>query len=268
MITSQVTPAMLEQWKALWLEHKDFLRPCRKTGEQLIAYLQALYSLEETFDPELLAIVSDSVKENAVAAAKLPEGIEPAPKVFHIPDEGNGHLLYERRGEVFAEVERITVGVDLASGWYHVEGSEDLWDRLCAYQGLDGEDIENYVTAAWYMLCRQKRELIIGHRVTVTMDRPLGSAHPRHPEMIYPVNYGYVEGILAPDGAWQDAYVLGVDSPLDTFTGRVAAVIQRLDDVEDKWVVVPDGLEITAGQIEELTRFQEQYFCSRIITGQ
>ena len=55
---------------------------------------------------------------------------------------------------------------------------------------------------------------------------------------------------------------------LETFAGRVAAVIQRLDDVEDKWVVVPDGLEITAGQVEELTCFQEQYFRTRIITGQ
>lgn len=30
--------------------------------------------------------------------------------------------------------------------------------------------------------------------VTVTVDRPLGSRHPHHPDIVYPVNYGYVAG--------------------------------------------------------------------------
>ena len=38
---------------------------------------------------------------------------------------------------------------------------------------------------------------MIGEIVTVTVDRPLGSAHPDYPEMIYPLNYGYIEGIMA-----------------------------------------------------------------------
>lgn len=37
-----------------------------------------------------------------------------------------------------------------------------------------------------------------------------------------------------------DAYVLGVFQPLDTFTGRCIAVIQRADDDDDKVIVVPD----------------------------
>ena len=56
--------------------------------------------------------------------------------------------------------------------------------------------------------------------VTARIDRPLGSRHPRHPEMIYPVNYGEVVGVMAPDGDWQDVYVLGVNEALSTFTGR------------------------------------------------
>ena len=72
--------------------------------------------------------------------------------------------------------------------------------------------------------------------VTVVVDRPLGSRHPEYPELIYPVNYGFIPGFMAPDGEEQDAYILGVDEPLETFTGRLVAVIHRLDDVEDKWV--------------------------------
>ena len=98
--------------------------------------------------------------------------------------------------------------------------------------------------------------------VTVTIDRPLGSCHPNHHDLVYPVNYGYVEGIPAPDGEWQDAYVLGISEPLTSFTGEILAVIRRRDDVEDKWVVVPAGLRITADVIRMQTLFQEQYFDS------
>ena len=97
-------------------------------------------------------------------------------------------------------------------------------------------------------------------RITARIDRPLGSAHPRHPEMIYPVNYGEVIGFLALDGAWQDVYVLGVDVPVERFTGRRIAVIHRRDDVEDKWVLAPDGMTFTAEEIMAAVHFQEQYF--------
>lgn len=106
---------------------------------------------------------------------------------------------------------------------------------------------------------------MIGKTVTVTVDRPLGSRHPKHPDIYYSVNYGYVEGILAPDGEEQDAYILGVDIPLETFSGKVIAIIRRRDDVEDKWVVAPEGRNFTKKEIEAQTHFQEQYFDINII---
>lgn len=101
---------------------------------------------------------------------------------------------------------------------------------------------------------------MIGKTVTVTVDRPLRSFHPKHPDIYYPVNYGYIEGILAPDGEEQDAYILGVDVAVETFTGKVISVIHRKDDVEDKWVVAPEEASFSKEQIEILTHFQEQYF--------
>ena len=106
---------------------------------------------------------------------------------------------------------------------------------------------------------------MIGRIVTVTIDRPLGSCHPKHPDIYYSVNYGYIEGIIAPDGEEQDAYILGVDIPLQSFTGEVIAVIHRKDDVENKWVVAPEGMTFSQVEIEELTRFQERYFDSEVI---
>ena len=100
--------------------------------------------------------------------------------------------------------------------------------------------------------------------VTVTVDRPLGSVHPKHEDILYPVNYGYVEGIMAGDGEWQDAYILGIDEPVEKFTGKVIAVIHRSDDVEEKWVVAPAGMRFSEEEIMDSTYFQEQYFTVEI----
>ena len=109
-------------------------------------------------------------------------------------------------------------------------------------------------------------ENVIGQTVRVVVERPLGSTHPNHKNIVYPVNYGYIEGIIAPDGEEQDAYVLGVDEAVAEFTGRIIAVIHRLNDAEDKWVVAPEGKRFTASEIAEAVRFQEQYFQTEIIT--
>ena len=105
---------------------------------------------------------------------------------------------------------------------------------------------------------------MIGQTVKIQIDRPLGSFHPKHPDICYPVNYGYVEGIIAPDGEEQDVYVLGVDEPLKEFSGRIIAVIHRLDDVEDKWVAAPENVTFTKEEIMERVRFQEQFFKTEI----
>ncbi|OQY33408.1 MAG: inorganic pyrophosphatase [Anaerolineaceae bacterium 4572_5.2] len=102
----------------------------------------------------------------------------------------------------------------------------------------------------------------LGHRVQVKIDRPLGSRHPDF-GFVYPLNYGYLPGVPAPDGDELDAYILGV--PLEQFEGRCIAVIHRLDDDDDKLLVAPDGKNYTDEQIRALTEFQERLFNSVII---
>lgn len=106
---------------------------------------------------------------------------------------------------------------------------------------------------------------MVGNIVKVTVDRPLGTRHPNHSDILYPVNYGYIRGIMAPDGEEQDAYILGVEVPVAEFTGEVIAIVHRLDDVEDKWVVAPMGTSISKEEIQKQLAFQEQYFHSEIL---
>ena len=99
-----------------------------------------------------------------------------------------------------------------------------------------------------------------GKLVKVIIDRPLGSHHPKYKDIIYPINYGYIDGIMAPDGEEQDAYVLGVNAPIKEYTGKVIAIIHRNNDIEEKWVVAPDGTDFTDEEIAKQLHFQEQYF--------
>ena len=106
---------------------------------------------------------------------------------------------------------------------------------------------------------------IIGKTVRGIIDRPLGSRHPRYPEMFYPVNYGYVPGVIGGDGEEQDVYVLGTDRPIKEFEGTVIAVYHRLHDSEDKWVVSLDDSDYSDEAILSAIRFQEQYFEGKLI---
>ena len=106
---------------------------------------------------------------------------------------------------------------------------------------------------------------MIGDIVKVTVDRLMGSYYPNHKDMYYPINYGYVEGVMAPDGEEQDAYILGVDEVVEKFTGKIMAVVHRNDDVEEKWIVAPEGMTFTKEEIREQIHFQEQYFDSKIM---
>lgn len=124
------------------------------------------------------------------------------------------------------------------------------------------QEAERY--AALHRTCADYAD-VLGRAVHCVMDRPLGSRHPRYPDMLYTVNYGCVPGVMAGDGAEQDVYVLGPTAPLETFDGVVIAVIHRFDDCEDKWVVAEAGARYTAEDIRAAVAFQEKYYRSEIL---
>lgn len=98
---------------------------------------------------------------------------------------------------------------------------------------------------------------LLGKTVHVEVDRPIGYCHHG---TVYPVNYGYIPGILAGDGEDQDAYILGITEPLSSFDGQVVGAIRRENDCEDKLIVAPEGMVFHQGEIAEAVHFQEQYF--------
>jgi inorganic pyrophosphatase len=104
----------------------------------------------------------------------------------------------------------------------------------------------------------------LGQVITATIDRQAGSRHPKH-GFVYPINYGFIANTKAPDGEEVDAYVLGVDEPLLSFTGKCIAIIHRINDEDDKLILANEGKAFTDEEIISLTNFQEQWFQSKII---
>ncbi len=108
------------------------------------------------------------------------------------------------------------------------------------------------------------KEEYLNQNVKVKIDRKMGSRHPKH-GFIYPVNYGYIPNTISGDGEELDCYVLGVFEAVDEFEGKCIAIIHRLNDDDDKLIVVPNNRNFTNKEIEVLTEFQERFFEHEII---
>lgn len=152
---------------------------------------------------------------------------------------------------------------------YRMKKIDDLDDnkivQVCHWFCEENNLVQDYALFLDRALNLQNGKSYLGKTIKVTIDRPLGSRHPQHKDLVYPVNYGYFEALCAPDGAPQDVYVLGVYEPVSFFEGKVIALIHRLDDVEDKWVVASESFHFSEEDIREATQFQEQFFHSEII---
>ena len=108
-------------------------------------------------------------------------------------------------------------------------------------------------------------EQYLGKEVSIIIDRPLGSKHPKH-GFVYEVNYGYVPGTQSADGEELDAYYLGVSRPLRVAEGRCIALIHRLNDDDDKLVIIPETqIDLTDSEIAKAVNFQEQWFDCEIL---
>jgi inorganic pyrophosphatase len=104
----------------------------------------------------------------------------------------------------------------------------------------------------------------LGKDVYVVIDRPIGTKHPEY-DYKYPVNYGYVPDTKMADGEELDAYVLGIDTPIESFLGECIAIIHRTDDDDDKLIIIPASKSFTNEEIEKLVEFQEKWFKHKIL---
>ena len=161
MLTQEITSEMIEEWKKVWGKYREILKPNRKNGQEIIDFLKSEYSLTELHDKKTLDVIAGNVLENECWAEKLLQNEKPSPKAFVVNNTGRGQALYKEKEQdgIFRGTD-IIIGVDLASGFYCVEGSSFLSDELCAYQGLDEKDMQNFYCAAQYIACLERFGLL------------------------------------------------------------------------------------------------------------
>jgi inorganic pyrophosphatase len=68
----------------------------------------------------------------------------------------------------------------------------------------------------------------------VTIDRPRGSVHPRFAEIVYPLDYGFLENTTASDGGGIDVFVGSLEPVV---TGAVMTIDLHKRDAEMKVLI-------------------------------
>ena len=84
----------------------------------------------------------------------------------------------------------------------------------------------------------------LANRCAVIVDRPKGSAHPGYPSLVYPLDYGYLEGTRSADGGGIDMWVGSLGQRV--VTGILCTVDLRKGDAEIK--ILLDCTEDEAAQ--------------------
>jgi inorganic pyrophosphatase len=100
----------------------------------------------------------------------------------------------------------------------------------------------------WFLADQLVRE----HRIVI--DRPGGSRHPRFPDIVYPFDYGYLEGTGAIDGGGVDCW-RGSHSDA-VVTGAIVTVDVVKADSEVKWLIGCTGDEMRAALATHRTGWQ------------
>lgn len=199
----------------------------------------------------------------------------------HIPTDATGCLrMAKQKKNTGADSHRLWITLNGSQAWNdlitfrnylynHVFMANEYEQLKLRLQPLYQNDPIGYSQAKSEFIQKTLRlsltDRFLGKRLTIVVDRPAGSAHPEHPDILYPINYGYVPGIIGTDGEEMDAYIYGVSKPLHRFTGTVIAAIHRRDDNEDKLVVAPTGMMAYEPQIADAVHFAEQFFDTTLV---
>lgn len=117
---------------------------------------------------------------------------------------------------------------------------------------------------------QERRDLVqsyYGKLVQIAFDRPVGTRHEKNGNAwVYPINYGYLPGVLGGDGEELDVYLLGVYTPMnEPCLVKIVGAVFRSDDNEDKLLaVLPDAPIPNASDAAKEVDFQERYHASHV----
>lgn len=101
----------------------------------------------------------------------------------------------------------------------------------------------------------------LGKTVDIIIDRPIDYVHKKpNYTLTYPINYGYIPGVLGGDDEELDVYLLGVDKPVNEYRAKIIGIVYRKNDIEDKLIAAPINVRFSQEEIANKINFQERYY--------
>ncbi len=150
MLTEMPTEEMISKWKRVYSEYRGKLKPNRKSSYELVEYLKNSYPLKEMDDRKFENMVTEEMMENDFSMEKLEKGKTPRIVSFKVLNIGDGERLYKKQDKIFKGLD-IIIGIDMETGYFHIEGSSILYDELFKFRGLDEQDLSNYFLVYEYV---------------------------------------------------------------------------------------------------------------------
>lgn len=140
MLTTAPTIEMIQEWKCIYNENRDKLKPNRKSGAEINDYFCNKYRFEKLDSLSFHDVVEFNIMKNESNREKLPQGAVPQIVAYKAKDSS------------------VLVGIDLVTGFFHIEGKDinrvaEIYDDLFLFRGLDETDIKNYFLVAQYIQC-------------------------------------------------------------------------------------------------------------------
>lgn len=142
MITTKLSNEKLKEYRKLYIECRNSLKPNRKSGQQVERYLVDNYNAVRIEHSVFQKVVEDNILTNDFKLKKLSRDARPSVNVYLVDD--------------------VLVGIDVVSGEFHVECRDidrmsEIYDNLFAFRGLDKDDLKNFVLVGEYIKCTEKR---------------------------------------------------------------------------------------------------------------
>ena len=77
---------------------------------------------------------------------------------------------------------------------------------------------------------REQLIALIGQEVTIYIDRPIGTRHPKYKDIVYPINYGYIKDI-------SDIYNLNNDNILEIINNATIEKFNGKDNILESVII-------------------------------
>ncbi len=186
-------------------------------------------------------------------------------KPIYIKDKNEGLLLYDeedfsialilsKHKNIFKKLidELIKIAQKKAKAKIICEVPNDIKDDYLNYgfriinEKEDNSELE-------YLVANH----LLNQTVDVIIDHPYGSHHP-YRDSIYELNYGYIYN--EENDTYINAYIYGIEEPLETYKGQVVGLIYHKEDNDIRLIVASPLLIINKDELIQAVGFEEQYY--------